>query len=43
VRIGKRSTVFAVYNADVERVQGDRAVAREVERLIQDALSEIPV
>ena len=27
VRIGKRSAVFAVYNADVERVQGDRAVA----------------
>jgi hypothetical protein len=43
VRIGKRSTVFAVYNGDVERVQGDRAVVRKLERLIQDALSEIPL
>jgi hypothetical protein len=42
VRIGKRSAVFAVYNGDVARVQGERAVARKVERLIQDALAEIP-
>jgi hypothetical protein len=41
VRIGKRSAVFAVYNADVERVQGDRTVTRKVERLIQDALSDL--
>ena len=41
VRIGKRSAVFAVYNADVERVQGDRTVARKVERLIEEALAEI--
>ncbi len=41
VRIGKRSAVFAVYNADVERVQGDRAVAKKLERLIEEALSEI--
>ena len=27
VVIGKRSATFVVYNADVERVQGDRAVA----------------
>ena len=42
VRIGWRSAVFAVYNADVERVQSDRAVARKIERLIQGALAEIP-
>jgi hypothetical protein len=41
VRIGKRAAVFAVYNADVERLQGDRAVAQKVERLIQEALSEL--
>jgi hypothetical protein len=41
VVIGKRSATFVVYNADVERVQGDRAVARKVERLIQEALSEL--
>jgi len=35
VSIGKRSAVFAVYNADVERVQGDRTITRKVERLIQ--------
>ena len=40
VRIGKRSAVFAVYNADVERVQGDRVVARKVERLIQETLAK---
>jgi hypothetical protein len=32
--------MFAIYNAGLERIQGDRAVARKVERLIQDALSE---
>ncbi len=41
VRIGKRSALFAVYNGDVERVQGDRVIARKVERLIQEALSEM--
>jgi len=41
VHIGKRSAVFTVYNADVERVQGDRAVARKIEKLIGDALAEI--
>jgi hypothetical protein len=38
--VGKRSAMFAIYNAGLERIQGDRAVARKVERLIQDALSE---
>ena len=28
--IGKRSAVFAVYNADLERVQGDRTVAKKL-------------
>jgi hypothetical protein len=41
VRIGKWSAAFAVYNADLERVQGDQAVYKKVERLIQDALAEI--
>jgi hypothetical protein len=41
VRIGKRSAVFAVYNADVARVQGDRAIARKLERLIQETLAEL--
>jgi hypothetical protein len=41
VFIGKRSAVFAIYNADVERVQGDRAVAQKVERLIHEALSRL--
>jgi len=41
VRIGKRSAVFTVYNADVERVQGERAVAQKIERLIGDALAKI--
>ena len=43
VWIGRRSGVFAVYNADLERVQGDRTVARKVERLIQDELAGIPI
>jgi hypothetical protein len=43
VWIGKRSVVFAVYNADLERVQGDRTIARKIERLIQDALADIPI
>ena len=41
VSIGKRSAVFAVYNADVERVQGDRAIIQKVERLIQETLSDL--
>jgi hypothetical protein len=41
VFVGKRSAVFAVYNADVERVQDDRVVAQKVERLIHEALSDL--
>jgi hypothetical protein len=41
VWIGKRSAVFAVYNADLERAQGDRTVTRKIDRLIQAALSEL--
>jgi hypothetical protein len=41
VRVGKRSAVLTVYNGDLERVQGDRTVARKVERLIQEALSDL--
>ena len=33
VRIGKRSAVFAVYNADMEHAQGDCAMARKSGRL----------
>jgi len=39
VRSGKRSAVFVVYNADVERVQSQAAVRRKVEGLIQEALA----
>ena len=41
VRIGKRSAVFAIYNADVERVLGNQVVAREVEALIQGTLAKL--
>jgi hypothetical protein len=42
VHIGRQRAEFAVYNGDVERVQGSRAVARKIERLIQDELAKIP-
>ena len=41
VRVGKRSAVFAVYNGDVERVQGESAVMRKVEGLIHGALADL--
>ena len=41
VRVGKRSAVFAVYNGDVERVQGESAVMRKAEGLIQGALAQL--
>jgi hypothetical protein len=42
VHIGGQRAEFALYNADVERVQSSRAVALKIERLIQDALAKIP-
>jgi len=41
LRLGKRSAVFAVYNGDVERVQGESAVMRKVKAAIQAALSDL--
>ncbi|MGN6168595.1 MAG: hypothetical protein ACTHQQ_10560 [Solirubrobacteraceae bacterium] len=41
VHVGKRSAVFAVYNGDVERVQGVAAVMGKVGALIQDGLAKL--
>jgi hypothetical protein len=41
VFIGERSAVFRVNGADVDHVSSDGAVRMLVERLIQEALSEL--